>query len=263
MKVALVTGGSKGIGREVTRLLLNEGIIVYILGRDEHALQRAKDQLGSANLFTIQGDVSDPAVGKRAIEEIIKTHARLDLLVNNAGMSMRGRVADTEPRVVETMININYLGSSYLTYWALPHLIDTKGSVIFTSSLVALHGIAKVASYAAAKGALSAYSESLRAEVSPLGVHVGIIYVGFTENDPNKVIYDSQGRLIPLVKRKNSHSQGDVAKKMLTMITKRKKRMVLTPLGKFSSILYRLLPNLSDWIITRFNPTDKQYGEVE
>ena len=169
---------------------------------------------------------------------------------------------ETTPEVLEAMVHINFLGSAYMTYYALPHITGQKGSIIFTSSLVALHGVPKVAGYAAGKGALTAYTESLRAEVSSKGVHIGIIYVGFTENDPKKVIYSADGSLIPLSKRKNAHTQQDVARYMLKMIKRRKKRMVLTPLGHFSSFLYRFFPNLSDWIIARFNPTNAQYSEA-
>lgn len=265
MKVALITGGSKGIGREVARLCLKEGMIVYILGRDREALEETADLLDphKKSLFSIQADVTDHLACERAIDEVITRHGRLDILINNAGMSMRGRVGETTPEVIDTMIRINFLGSAYMTYYALSHITRQKGSIIFTSSLVALHGIPKVASYAAGKGALTAYTESLRAEVSSKGVHIGILYVGFTENDPKKVIYKADGTLIPIAQRKNAHTQEDVAGYMLKMIKRRKKRMILTPLGHFSSFLYRFFPNLSDWIIARFNPTDAQYSEAE
>ncbi|MDI9455348.1 MAG: SDR family oxidoreductase [Spirochaetota bacterium] len=264
MKVALITGGSKGIGREAARLCLKEGMIVYILGRDVEALEETANLLDPEQkvLFSIQADVTDHLACKRSIDEVITRHGRLDLLINNAGMSMRGRVNETTPEVLEAMVHINFLGSAYMTYYALPHITGQKGSIIFTSSLVALHGVPKVAGYAAGKGALTAYTESLRAEVSSKGVHIGIIYVGFTENDPKKVIYSADGSLIPLSKRKNAHTQQDVARYMLKMIKRRKKRMVLTPLGHFSSFLYRFFPNLSDWIIARFNPTNAQYSEA-
>jgi len=166
-------------------------MIVYILVRDREALEETIDLPDPHKriLFSIQADVADHQACERAIDEIVTRHGRLDLLVNNAGISMRGQVSETTPTVLDAMVRINFLGSAYMTYYALPHITGQKGSIIFTSSLVALHGLPKVASYAASKGALTADTESLRTEVSSKGVHVGILYIGFTENDPKKVIY--------------------------------------------------------------------------
>ncbi|MEO0473984.1 MAG: SDR family NAD(P)-dependent oxidoreductase [Bacteroidota bacterium] len=201
-------------------------------------------------VLSVAGDVSKWEDNERMLAETIAHFGRLDILVNNAGASTRGSVEKMAPEVFQNMTNVNILGSVFPTKVALSHLKQNKGSVIFIGSLAGLHGLPYNSIYSATKMALTAVSESLRNEVKSDGIHVGIAYVGFTENDPEKIIYDADGKLIYLEERKGLKKQTpqQVAVTIRNMILKRKKKAVLSPAGKFLYFANRLFPGLIDRI---------------
>ena len=254
-KIMLVTGGGKGIGREITRILGSLGAAVYICGRSLEALTKSAEQMNSdgLNIIPIQTDVRDPEACERLIDRIRTEAGRLDTVINNAGMSMRGALEETDPGVLRAMFEINTLGAAYVTHFAIPLLKESGGSVIFVSSLSALHGLPLVGPYGASKLALKGLSESLRAELSPAGVHVGIVHVSFTENDPEKVVYNNDGSYIPLRRSRNTHTQVQTAERVVRCLVKRKREMTLSGLGKFASLAYRFMPRLSDTLISRYS----------
>jgi short-subunit dehydrogenase len=258
-KVILITGGSKGIGRETARLCIEAEAVVYICGRDEKALVKASKDLND-QVFTIKADVSDQKQCREMIDSIQKRSGRLDVLINNAGMSMRANIIDLEPRVIEKMFSINTVGALTVTRYALPMLQESKGSVIFISSLSALHGLPGISAYGASKLALKAIAESLRAETREKGVHVGLVYVGFTKNDSDKRVYDAQGNLIALYRPRDSQTQRQTAQEILTCVTRGRKTMVLTPLGKISFLLFRYVPGIASMIANAAAKKSSMYG---
>lgn len=263
-KVVLVTGGGKGIGRETARLLGRMGAHVYICGRNEAALAATVESFLAEGLRAAYRacDVRDPESCRSLVEKIRDDAGRLDILVNNAGMSMRGSLERSAPEVLRAMVEINFLGAAYVTKYAVPLLRSSRGSVVFVSSLSALHGLPEVGAYGASKLALKALAESLRAELRGSGVHVGIVHVGFTENDPDKVVYRQDGSLVPLGKRKNGHTQRQVAERIVGLIEGRKREATLTALGRLAAFAFRFFPGLSDWAIERFAGRSGQYGSV-
>ena len=260
-KVVIITGGSKGIGRETAKLFAKAGAQVIITGRRIEELEKTASLIrsldGKCDFF--QGDVTDIQDCERIINSVIESYHRLDILINNAGMSMRGLFEDTDLDLFHKVIDINFSGSVNMTKFALPSLIESKGSVLFISSLSGLKGIPGIAPYCTAKMALTGFSESLRAEVCRHQVHVGIIYVGFTENDQDKTIYSAKGERIPLHRDKNNDTQLGVARSILKAINKRKRVMYLTPVGKIAAFVYRLFPRLSDYLLRKFTMKSEMY----
>jgi len=260
-KVVLITGGGKGIGRETAKLLANEQAIVIITGRSEKELNETCSHINEHDgrcAFYV-GDVTSIEDCQRIIDSVIGEYGRIDILINNAGMSMRGLFVDTDLALFHKIIDINFCGAVNMTKFALPKLIESQGSVLFISSLSALKGIPGIAPYGTAKMALTGFSESLRAELHHLHVHVGIIYVGFTENDANKKIYSATGELIPLRRDKNSDTQKGVAKSIIKSLRKRKPVMYLTCTGKIVNIVYRLFPRLSGFLLRTFSMKSARY----
>ncbi|MFA5006038.1 MAG: SDR family oxidoreductase [Candidatus Izemoplasmatales bacterium] len=253
-KVVIVTGGGKGIGREIARAFALEGAHVVITGRTETDLATVRDRIreerGACDYLV--GDVTVPADCERIVGEVYLSHRHIDALVNNAGASMRGLFAETDLSLFRKIVDVNFLGAVNMTKYALPSLLESKGSVVFVSSLSALRGIPGIAPYGAAKMALTGFGESLQAELHDAGVHVGIVYVGFTENDANKRIYDARGNLVPLQREKNDDTQEGVARSVLKAVAKRKRVMVLTAAGKFVDVFYRLFPRLSGYLMRTF-----------
>jgi len=174
-------------------------------------------------------------------------------------MSMRGLFEDTHLDLFHKIMDINFGGAVNMTKFALPSLIESRGSVVFISSLSGLKGIPGIAPYCTAKMALTGFSESLRAEVSRHQVHVGILYVGFTENDGDKTIYSATGERIPLRRPKNNDTQQGVAKSVLKSVQKRKSIMYLTALGKVTKILYQFFPRLSSYFLRKVALKSEMY----
>lgn len=261
-KVVLVTGGNKGIGRETARALGQLGARLFICGREIESLSSVKDSFEREGIVvtSVQTDVRDPEACERLIDTIKAEAGRLDVVVNNAGMSMRGSLEETSVEVVRAMMEINFLGAAYITHFAIPLLKASKGSVVFISSLSALHGLPSIAPYGASKLALRALSESLRAELYHDQVHVGLVHVGFTQNDPGKVGYGKDGASILIQRPHNSNTQLQVAEKIVYCIRKRRPELVLTPLGKLAGFVYRFFPRFADLLISRSAVKSSLYG---
>lgn len=260
-KTAIITGSSKGIGREIARLLGLAGCRMVITARDQDQLKDTANRLYAEGIqvLSIAGDVRNVADCQKIINQALHSYGRLDILVNNAGMSMRGTVEQTEIEVFRTLMEINFIGSVTMTKLALPHIKETAGSIVFISSVAGLKGLPAVAPYSASKMALNSFFESLRSE-NINGVHFGIIYPGITENDPNKRMYSASGETISFLPRKVQSTQQDVAEAVLRLIRHRKRQIVMTPLGKLARFAYLLFPGSTEFLLSKFARNTKLYA---
>ena len=178
--VALVTGGSKGIGLAIARALLDRGMQVAISGRNEADLRRAADQLGAgANLLTVAADVRDEGSARRSVEETVRAFGGIDVLVNNAGVGKFANAADMTPQDFRDVIETNLHGVFYCTHAALPHLRRRGGGYIVNiSSLAGKNAFTGGAAYCASKAGLNAFSEALMQEVRYDNIRVSYVMPG-------------------------------------------------------------------------------------
>ena len=262
-RVVLITGGSKGIGRETAKRFAESHAQVIITGRRREELEKTASeinaQFGKCDFF--QGDVTSIPDCRRIVEAVLEKYHRLDVLINNAGMSMRGLFAETDLDLFRKIVDINFLGAVNMTKFALPALIESQGSVLFVSSLSGLKGLPGIAPYGTAKMALTGFSESLRAEIDHHHVHVGIVYVGFTENDEDKTIYSASGEQVPFRREKNDDSQEHVARILYRVVEKRRAVVYLTALGKVTQFVYRIFPKLSGFLLRKYALKSGRYGK--
>ena len=249
-KVAIVTGGSRGVGFATAKLLVEKGARVVITARGERRLQESRDKLAAAGgqAVAVCGDVGDWDDAERMVDAALANFGRLDLLVNNAGVSMRGRFAELSREVCDTVARINLMGCIYMSHLAVPHLIQSRGQLVFISSIAGLFGLPGASIYCATKKALTGLAESLRIELIPQGVNVGVVYLGFTEHDPEKRILAQDGSLV-LPDRPAHHTQAHAAALIVRMLEKRKKQLIMTPTGKAGGLLYRLSPALIEKVM--------------
>ncbi len=245
-KVIIITGSSIGIGRAMARIMGQRGAKIVLNARNAERLNATYQQLLSEGLSVtaIAGDVSKMEDCQKIIDHAIATFGKIDALVNNAGISMEGTVEDLSPEVFKKVMDVNYLGSVFPTKCAIPHLRKTKGSIIFISSAAGIRGIPKFSVYSSSKMALTALAESLQIELEKDNIHTGIAYVGFTENDPQKTIYDANGKVIPQPNRNlvKTEPPEAVAKRVMNMIENRTQKSVFTPLGKLNAFMNRFAP---------------------
>lgn len=249
-KVALITGGSRGVGYATALELAKQGAKVVITARGEKRLEDSRSKLERMGyeVAAVAGDVGDWDDAKRMVDAAIERFGRLDILVNNAGVSMRGQFAELAPQVCLETIQTNLMGCVYLTRAAIEHIIRSKGHVVFISSIAGLFGLPGASTYCASKGALTGLCESLRLELIPKGVHLGVVHLGFTEHDPEKRILAADGSPV-LPDRPAHHTQAYAASKIVAMMRKRKRRLIMTGSGVFGWLMYRLWPGFVERMI--------------
>lgn len=215
-----------GIGKAVAAMLAKQGAKVVLNGRDQEKLSATTRELteGGYTIESVQGDISNEHDCRRLIATTIERFGRIDILINNAGVSMRGEVQELSPALINTVFQINTIGPFMLSQMALPHLKKTKGSIVFVSSLAGLRGLPYLSAYSASKMALTALAESLRVEHLKDGIHIGLVYAGYTEIEKGKTTLNAEGKPVLLDERtgKLKHTIDEVAEKIVYHIEKSK-----------------------------------------
>jgi NAD(P)-dependent dehydrogenase (short-subunit alcohol dehydrogenase family) len=247
-KIALVTGSGKGIGKATAARLLKEGATVVLNGRNQEKLEAARKELSAPGypVRALVADVSESEPFTELIQKIIDEFGRLDILVLNAGLSTYGNVERVSDDAIDNVLKINSSGPFRCARVALPHLRASRGSIVFISSLAGLYGLPGGSLYSMSKMALTALAQSLKLELEGTGVHVGILYVGFTVNEPDKTTVAPDGSIRPLQDRPGWIQQPveKVARRVVSCIKRRRFSMVLSPLGKIMAFFVRYFPRL-------------------
>jgi 3-oxoacyl-[acyl-carrier protein] reductase len=177
--VAIVTGGSTGIGMAIARAVVQRGGQVTIAARSEAALREAARSLGEAGVHAVRADVRDPADAERIVAETVRRFGGLDVLVNNAGVGRFASVADMSVDDWRTVIDTNLSGVFYCTRAALPELRRRGGGFIVNiSSLAGKNAFAGGAAYCASKAGLDQFSEALMQEVRHDNIRVSYVMPG-------------------------------------------------------------------------------------
>lgn len=252
--VAIITGSSMGIGKAIASKLAKQGAKVVLNGRNQEKLNATTQELTELghNIVSIQGDISNENDCRRLVSTTIEQFGRIDILINNAGVSMRGMVQELSPALINTVFQINTIGPFMLCQMALPHLKKTMGSIVFISSLAGLRGLPNLSAYSASKMALTALAESLRIEHLKDGLHIGLVYAGYTEIEEGKTTLNAEGQPVRLEERTGNlqHSIDEVAEKIIYNLANRKKQTVIGVTGYLYAFLLKLFPGLTDLIIS-------------
>lgn len=260
-KTAIITGGSKGIGREIARVLGRAGCHVVISGRDETSLNHtaADFKQEGIDVLPVAGDVTVREDCQALVERAVEQFGSVDILINNVGKSLRGFFAETDLDVFQKVIDINFIGAVTMTKLALPYIRASQGSIVFISSVAGLKGLPAGAPYSAAKMALKSFTESLRSELKG-EVHVGILYAGFTQNDPDKKKFNGKGELIPAKRERFGSTQVEVAQAATRMLRQHKRQTVMTLTGKLAYFAYTFFPRLSENMIIMYSRRTNMFG---
>ena len=196
-------------------------------------------------------DVTDYSHCERLVETAIQAFGQVDILITNASISMRAYFADMHPDVFRRVLDSNVYGTVFPLKAALPHLLKTRGSVTFISSISALNGMPSGSAYCAGKAAMSNLAHTLRLELYDTGVQFGVVHIGFTQNDADKRVLDALGQPVPIAHRppRWQKSQTDVAQIILQHIRRRKQRTVISALGRLIALVHTHLPRVGDWVV--------------
>lgn len=247
-KVAIITGSGMGIGKATALELAAQGAKVVLNGRNAERLQKAFEELKAKghDVIAIPCDITSAADCENLIRQTIETYGKLDILITNASISMREKFENLQPEVFSQIIHSNINGSAFPAWYALPHLKKTKGSITFISSAAGMIGMPTGSAYSAGKMALTALAQSMKIELDGSGVHVGIVHVGFTQNEDAKRVLNAKGELVPVAPRPPylQQTREQVAKAILRSIKGRQFKTVLTIVGKLNAFMVRFFPGL-------------------
>lgn len=249
-KVVIVTGASSGIGEAVAREFAKNGSKVVLAARSEEKLAGITSGLRSIGYeaMYVRADVSIEADCRNLIEKAVEKYGTVNILVNNAGISMRAVFPDVTLKVLHRLMDVNFWGTVYCTKYALPYLVKNKGSLVGVSSVAGFHGLPARTGYSASKFAMHGFLETIRIENLNKGLHVMIIAPGFTATEIRKHALNADG-----TEQGNSPLNEDtlkspeyVAKWVLKGIRKKKRNKLLTLDGKLTALFQRIIPDLVD-----------------
>ena len=249
----LVTGASRGIGKALAERFAAEGSKVIMVARRKDKLieiERAIQKKGG-EAISLKVDVTLMEDCRAMVEAAIGKWGRVDVLINNAGISMRALFQQTEVEVIEKVMDVNFRGTVYATKACVDAIVETKGSIVGISSIGGYRGLPGRTGYSASKFAMQGFLECLRTELIPTGVNVLIACPGFTaSNIRNAALLgdgSKQGKS-PLNEGKIMSAE-EVAEKIYKAVVKRKRTLIMTLQGKVTVFLNKRFPGLMDKIV--------------
>ena len=252
-KVVIVTGASSGIGKALVIELMSKNAKVVMASRNKAVLDEIinKYNFKDTDILTVETDVSKEEDCKKLIDDTINKFGSIDILINNAGISMRALFEDLNIDVIKKVMDVNFWGTVYCTKYALPYLLNSKGSVVGVSSIAGVKGLPCRTGYSASKFAIQGLLEVIRIENMKNNLHVLIAYPGFTASNIRNVALSKDGYVqgeSPLDESKLMTSE-EVAKRVIKAIIKRKRSLVMTSQGKMTVLLNKFFPKLVDKLV--------------
>lgn len=249
-KVVIITGATSGIGKACAEQFGKEGAKIIFTGRNQdrlEAVNKSLSDIGAEHTGYIM-DVSDETENKKLIEETIRNYGRIDILINNAGISMRALFNDSDLDVFKKVMDINFYGTVYATKYALPYIIKSKGTIVAVSSINGHRGTPARSAYTASKYAMEGFFEALRTEVMNMGVHVLVVSPGFTGTNIRNAALNKDGLAQGESPRDEDKmmSSEKVAESIMKGIKRKKRDIVLTSQGKLVVFLNKWIPGWMD-----------------
>jgi len=257
-KVAIVTGASSGIGLATATQLAKYKAKVVLAARSEDKLDQLCKELSEyTDVISVRTDVSVEADCRNLIEQTVKRFGHIDILINNAGISMRAMFKDLDLSVIHRLMDVNFWGTVYCTKYALPYLLESKGSVVGVISTAGYKGLPGRTGYSASKFAINGFLDTLRSEHLYDGLHVMIYAPGFTASNIRKTALMADGSQQGETPREEGKmmSSEKVGLIMLNHIRRRSRRATLTFTSNLLLVLTRLFPITTDhmeyWFMAR------------
>lgn len=251
LKVIIITGASDGIGAELARQLAQPGIALVLAARRRAALEVVASDCAAkgAKTLILPTDVSVESDCRNLIASALESFGRIDVLVNNAGVSMHAdldEIVDTD--VYERLMRINLMGSIWPTHAALAHLKASRGQVVAVSSLAGLVGVPGRTAYCATKFAQTGFFEALRVEVEPHGVNVCVIYPGVVNTEIRRNGWNARGETAGSsgLSEDGAMSVETCAALIVGAINARKRQVVMSAKGKLGRWLKLIAPSVVD-----------------
>jgi len=248
-KVVIITGASSGIGRALAKEFAAKGARLSLGARRTELLEELQQELPETEILITKTDVSDENDCRALIEETIKRFGQIDVLINNAGISMRAIFEEVDTKVIRQLMDVNFFGTVYCSKFALPYLLKTKGSLVGVISIAGYVGLPGRTGYSASKFAIRGFLDTVRIENLKKGLHVLVAAPGFTASEVRKVALTTDGTQQGETPRDESKmmSAEECARHIVRAIEKRKRELILTfTEGKLTVFLGKFFPSLLD-----------------
>lgn len=248
-KVVVITGGSSGIGKALAEVALSRGARVAVCARSAEKLQSSFP--ASGQLYCFKANVSIESDCKAFVDAVVSKWGGVDVLINNAGISMRALFADADLKVIRELMDVNFWGTVYCTRYALPFIRQRKGVIAGISSIAGYRGLPGRTGYSASKFAMQGFLEALRTELLHSGVHVMWVSPGFTASNIRNVARSKDGSAqaeTPLNEAKLMSAE-ECARIIIDAVEKRKRTVIMTGQGKLAVWLNKLFPSLADKLV--------------
>ena len=250
-KVIIMTGASSGIGLASAKLFASFGARLSLAARSEDKLNALASEIKSAygtETLCVKTDVSKEDDCRNLIMRTVEKFGRIDILVNNAGVSMRALFRDLDLSVIRTLMDVNFWGTVYCTKFALPYLLESRGSVVGVISIAGFAGLPGRTGYSSSKYAIRGFLDTLRIEHLYDGLHVMIFAPGFTASNVRNAALTADGSRQGETPRDEGKmmTAEECARHLARGLHKRKSEMILTPIGKLTVFMHNILPRLTD-----------------
>ena len=250
-KVIIVTGASEGIGRALCLALAPQKPKLVLAARNQDRLEELKQEVESksAEAMVVPTDIVEETACKHLVDETISAYGRLDCLVNNAGRTMWTTLEEmSDPSIIEQIMRINYLGAAFCTYYALPHLKQSKGRIVGVSSVAGLTGVPTRTAYSASKHAMFGFFDSLRIELLETGVTVTMIAPDFVLSEIHRRAFNKDGKPLGTspVQEDKVMTAAECAARIVKAMENRERLAIPTARGKVGRWVKLIAPGLID-----------------
>jgi short-subunit dehydrogenase len=253
-KVVVITGGSEGIGKALVDSFLQMGAKVATCGRNYDKLYQLQSIYSGKPLLIHTADVSKEQDCHQFIEMVVKSFGTIDILINNAGVSMRSLVSEVELDTLRKVMDINFWGTVYCTKFALPYITKNNGTVVGVSSIAGYRGLPGRSGYSASKYAINGWLEALRTELLHTGTNIMWVCPGYTKSNIRNVALNKNGKsqMDTPMREGDLMSAEECAAIIVKGIEKRKRTLVMTFTGKRTVLMNKFFPSLTDKLVHRF-----------
>ncbi len=252
--MVVITGASSGIGKALAEKYASEGWKLVLAARRIERLLLLEKEMKNVEILSIKTDVTVESECKELIEKAIERFGRIDVMINNAGISMRALFQDVELPVLRRVMDVNFWGTVYCSKYALSHLLESKGSLVGVISVGGYVGLPGRTGYSASKFAVRGFLDTVRVENRRSGLHVLVAAPGFTASEIRRSALIADGSHQGETPRNESKmmSAEECAEHIVRAIKRRRRKIILTFVeGKFTVFLAKMWADLVDGFMYR------------
>ncbi len=253
-KTVIITGASSGIGKALATEFAKRGANL-VLGARQYVtlceIAQSLEQQYNVKAVAVQCDVVSETDCEHLIKQAVLTFGKIDVLINNAGISMRALFKDTDMQVLKSLMDVNFWGMVYCTKYAMPELLKTRGTVVGVSSIAGYKGLPGRIGYSASKFAMNGFLDALRVENLKTGVHVLTACPGFTASNIRNTALNKDGvqQGESTLHEEKMMTTEQVATIIADGVENRSRTLIMTGQGKLTVLLSKIFPALLDKLV--------------